>query len=70
MCRYLLSMQTGAHGKPLAKVPKTIAKDAQSLSARLLRDGYIKHMEVLSLDMMNNALHALYHLGAVTKEKR
>lgn len=70
MCRYLLSMQSGSHGKPLVKLPKTIAKDAQALSARLLREGAVKHMEILSLDMMSNSLHALYHLGAVHKEKR
>ena len=63
-------MQSGAHGKPLVKLPKTIAKEAQMLSARLLREGAVKHMEILSLDMMNNSLHALYHLGAVHKEKR
>ena len=63
-------MQSGSHGKPLVKLPKTIAKDAQALSARLLREGAVKHMEILSLDMMSNSLHALYHLGAVHKEKR
>ena len=63
-------MQSGSHGKPLVKLPKTIAKDAQSLSAKLLREDAVKHMEILSLDMMNNSLHALYHLGAVHKEKR
>ena len=70
MCRYLLSMQEGSHGKPLVKLPKAITKEAQSLSAQLLRDGRLKQMEVLSLDMMNNSLHALYSLGAVHKEKR
>ncbi|XP_052769101.1 dihydroxyacetone phosphate acyltransferase-like isoform X2 [Mya arenaria] len=70
MCRYLLSMQSGAHGKPLVKLPKAISKEAQILSARLLREGHLKHKEILSLDMMNNSLHALYHLGAIHKEKR
>ena len=36
MCPYLLSMQSGSHGKPLAKLLKAIAKEAQMLSARLL----------------------------------
>ena len=63
-------MQSGSHGKPLVKLPKAIAKEAQMLSARLLREGVVKHMEILSLDMMTNSLHALYHLGAVHKEKR
>ncbi|KAL4237809.1 hypothetical protein ACF0H5_002521 [Mactra antiquata] len=70
MCRYLLSIQNGAHGKPLVKLPKTISKEAQVLSSQLIRDSHIKHKEVLSLDMMNNSLHSLYHLGAVHKEKR
>ena len=63
-------MQSGSHGKPLVKLPKAISKEAQMLSARLLREGAVKHMEILSLDMMTNSLHALYHLGAVHKEKR
>ena len=58
------------NGKPLARPPKVMAKEAQLLSAQLLRDGIIKHHEVLSLDMMNNALLALYNMGAVKKEKR
>ncbi|KAK3576754.1 hypothetical protein CHS0354_014567 [Potamilus streckersoni] len=70
MCRCLKSMQTGAHGKPLAKPPKVITKEAQNLSATLLRMGAFKHMEVLSLDMMNNGLQSLYHMGAVQKDKR
>lgn len=70
MCRYLLSMQAGSHGKPLVKLPKTISKEAQLLSSQLIRDGHVNHKEILSLDMMNNSLHSLYHLGAVHKEKR
>ncbi|XP_041353504.1 dihydroxyacetone phosphate acyltransferase-like isoform X2 [Gigantopelta aegis] len=70
VCRYLLSMSPGVNGKPLARPPKVMAKEAQLLSAQLLRDGIIKYHEVLSLDMMNNALLALYNMGAVKKEKR
>lgn len=70
MCRYLLSMQSGSHGKPLVKLPKAISKEAQMLSAQLIRDGHVKHKEILSLDILNNSLHSLYHLGAVHKEKR
>lgn len=40
------------------------------LSAQLIRDGHVKHKEILSLDILNNSLHSLYHLGAVHKEKR
>jgi hypothetical protein len=63
-------MQAGSHGKPLVKLPKTISKEAQLLSSQLIRDGHVNHKEILSLDMMNNSLHSLYHLGAVHKEKR
>ena len=63
-------MHNDAHGKPLAKPPKVIAKEAQILGSRLLRDGLIRHLEVLSLDLINNGLHALYHMDAVRKEKR
>lgn len=58
------------HGKPLAKPPKVIAKEAQAVSARLLREGAFRNMEVLSLDILSNGLHALYHMGVVSKEKR
>ncbi|KAK3093246.1 hypothetical protein FSP39_013175 [Pinctada imbricata] len=70
MCRTLLTLHTDANNKPVAKPPKTIAKDAQMLAARLLRDGHIRNLEVLSLDILNNGLHALYHMGAARKEKR
>ncbi|ESO96500.1 hypothetical protein LOTGIDRAFT_159917 [Lottia gigantea] len=70
LCRYLLSMDPNVHGKPLSKPPKSIIKDAQSLSARLITEGVIRHYEVLSLDMMNNALNSFYFMGAVRKEKR
>ncbi|XP_067681176.1 dihydroxyacetone phosphate acyltransferase-like [Haliotis asinina] len=70
MCRYLLSMTPGVNGKPLARPPKVMTREAQLLSARLLRDGTIKHHEILSLDMMTNALHSLYIMGAVRREKR
>ncbi|KAH3844317.1 hypothetical protein DPMN_086575 [Dreissena polymorpha] len=70
MCRYLLSIEKGSHGKPLVKLPKTISKEAQVLSAQLIRDGHVKRKEILSLDMMSNSLQALYDLGAVHKEKR
>lgn len=66
----MLSMHNDAHGKPLAKPPKSIAKESQILGSRLLREGNIKHLEVLSLDLLSNGIHALYHMGAARKEKR
>lgn len=70
ICRYLLTKHFDNHGKPLAKPPKVIAKEAQAVSARLLREGAFRNMEVLSLDILSNGLNALYHMGVVSKEKR
>ena len=63
-------MHNDTHGKPIAKPPKVIAKETQVLGSRLLRDGQIRHLEVLSLDLLNNGLHSLYHMDAARKEKR
>jgi len=72
LCQYLLSNQPKAvaGGKPLAKTQKTLVREAQMLTARLLQEGVVKHLEMLSLDMMNNGLHALLHMGGVCKERR
>ena len=70
MCRTLMTLHTDMNNKPVAKPPKVIAKDAQMIAARLLRDGSIRNLEVLSLDILSNGLHALLHMGAVRKEKR
>ena len=61
-------MQVAA--KPLARTQKSLTREMQVLSARLLQEETIRHFEVLSLDMANNCLHALYHMGGVSKEKR
>jgi glycerone phosphate O-acyltransferase len=70
LCQYLLSNHPNVAGKPLAKTQKTLVKEAQMLTARLLQEGVVRHYEMLSLDMMNNGLHALFHMGAVSKERR
>ncbi|KAK6997966.1 dihydroxyacetone phosphate acyltransferase [Biomphalaria glabrata] len=71
LCQYLLSNHPNVAGKPLAKTQKTVVKETQMLTARLLQEGVIKqHYEILSLDMMNNGLQALFHMGAVIKERR
>ena len=68
--RCILSTQIDIHNKPIAKPPKTISREAQSLGARLLRERCIRNLEVLSLDLLGNGLHALMHMGAVKKERR
>lgn len=70
MCQFLLSSRLQVSAKPLARTQKTLVKEMQALSARLLQEGVIHHYEVLSMDMANNCLHALYHMGGVSKEKR
>ena len=61
-------MQVAA--KPLARTQKSLTREMQVLSTRLLQEETIRHFEVLSLDMANNCLNALYHMGGVSKEKR
>lgn len=63
-------MHNDAHGKPLAKPPKSITKESQILGSRLLREGQIRHLEVLSLDLLSNGINSLHQMGAVRKEKR
>lgn len=70
MCQFLLSSYLQVSAKPLARTQKSITKEMQALCARLLQEETIHHHEVLSLDMANNCLHALYHMGGVCKEKR
>lgn len=68
--RCILSTQIDVHNKPIAKPTKTISREAQSLGARLLRERCIRNLEVLSLDLLGNGIHALMHMGAVKKERR
>nr|KAG5704262.1 hypothetical protein BaRGS_012550 [Batillaria attramentaria] len=70
MCQFLLSSRMQVSAKPLARTQKSLTKEMQALCARLLQEETIHHHEVLSLDMANNCLHALYHMGGVGKEKR
>lgn len=70
MCQFLLSSRMQVSAKPMAKTQKSLAKEMQELCARLLQEGTISHYEVLSLDIANNSLHALFHMGGISKEKR
>ncbi|CAH1793298.1 unnamed protein product [Owenia fusiformis] len=71
MCQFLLSMNGGdSNGKPLPKSPSVIVKETQSLAANLLQENIIKHYEVMSKDMLGNALQSFVEMGAVFKEKR
>ncbi|XP_052827926.1 dihydroxyacetone phosphate acyltransferase, partial [Octopus bimaculoides] len=70
LCQHLLSMPQVGHGKLLAKPIQMLAKEAQMVAARLLREQLIKHPEILSLNLLNNGLIALYNMDALHKEKR
>uniref|UniRef100_A0A0B6ZSK3 Phospholipid/glycerol acyltransferase domain-containing protein n=2 Tax=Arion vulgaris TaxID=1028688 RepID=A0A0B6ZSK3_9EUPU len=70
LCQYLLSNHPNVAGKPLAKTQKMLVKEAQMLTARLLQEGVVRHYEMLSLDMMNNGLQALFYMGGISKERR
>eukprot|EP00106_Octopus_bimaculoides_P007748 XP_014775190.1 PREDICTED: dihydroxyacetone phosphate acyltransferase-like isoform X2 [Octopus bimaculoides] len=69
LCQHLLSMPQVGHGKLLAKPIQMLAKEAQMVAARLLREQLIKHPEILSLNLLNNGLIALYNMDALHKEK-
>ena len=70
MCQFLLSSRMQVAAKPLARTQKSLTREMQILTARLLQEETIRHFEILSLDMANNCLHALFHMGGVSKEKR
>ena len=70
LCKHLVTLPADTHGRPLAKKPKLIAKDAQQLGVRLIQDGVVKHCEVLSLDLLGNGLNAVTALGAMYRDKR
>ena len=70
LCQHLVTLPADTHGRPLAKKPKLIARDAQTLAVRLLQDGVIKHYEVLSLDTLGNGLASLTAMGAMYRDKR
>ena len=70
LCQHLLSLAIDVHGRPLPKRPKDIAKDAQRLGIKLLQENLIKHLEVVSLDLLGNGLSALADMGCMFKDKR
>ncbi|KAK7103571.1 dihydroxyacetone phosphate acyltransferase-like [Littorina saxatilis] len=70
MCQFLLSSRMQVAAKPLARTQKTLTREMQVLAARLIQEETIRHFEILSLDMANNCLHALFHMGGISKEKR
>lgn len=70
VCQHLLSLTHDVHGRPLPKKPKEIAQDVQNLVVYLLQQRIISHYEILSLDLINNALKTLIDLNAMHKDRR
>jgi len=58
------------HGRALPKRPKDLARDIQQLAARLLEENAVRHYEILSMDLIGNALVMLDNLQALYKDKR
>lgn len=70
LCQYLLSIEGDVNGRTLAKPARELAKNTQALTAQLLQRGVVKHLEIMSLDLVNNGLNALASMGAVYRDKR
>ena len=70
LCQHLLSLPHDVHGRPLPKKPKALAKDAQHLAARLVKENVVKHHEILSLDILSNGLNSLVEFNTMYKDKR
>ncbi|XP_074649512.1 dihydroxyacetone phosphate acyltransferase-like [Tubulanus polymorphus] len=64
-CQYLMFLPANE-----MKPPKTMARSVQSLITQLLLQCAVKHYEMLSLDMINNAIHSLVNMDAVIMETR
>ncbi len=63
-------MHGDVNGRTLAKPARELVRRAQALAAQLLQRGVVRHLEIMSLDLLNNGLTALASIGAVFKDKR
>ncbi len=70
LCQHLLTLTNDIHGRPLAAPPKKIIKYAQLLAVDLIQENVIRHYEILSLDILGNALGILTDMGAMHRDKR
>jgi len=69
-CQHLLSLPVDVHGRALPKRPKDLSRDIQQLALRLLEDGAVRHYEILSMELIGNALAVLADLNSLFKDKR
>ena len=69
-CQHLLSLPVDVHGRALPKRPKDLSRDIQQLAVRLLEENAVRHYEILSMDLIGNALTMLSSMKALHKDKR
>ena len=69
-CQHLLSLPVDVHGRALPKRPKDLARDIQQLGLRLLEENAVRHYDILSMDLIGNALAMLADLKTLYKDKR
>ena len=69
-CQHLLSLPVDVHGRALPKRPKDVSRDIQQLAIRLVEQNAVRHYEVLSMDLIGNALAMLADLKALYKDKQ
>lgn len=60
MCQYLLtqSVERGSQSQD-------ISREAQKFAAALLQQGAVTYYEILSLEVLGNAIRSLLHSGAI-----
>jgi len=69
-CQHLLSLPVDVHGRALPKRPKDLSQDIQQFAMRLLEENLVRHYEILSMDLIGNALAMLADLKTLYKDKR
>jgi len=69
-CQHLLSLPVDVHGRALPKRPKDLARDIQQLGLCLLEENAVRHYDILSMDLIGNALAMLADLKTLYKDKR
>ncbi|XP_030855184.1 dihydroxyacetone phosphate acyltransferase [Strongylocentrotus purpuratus] len=65
VCQYLMAHPSSPQGVPI----KQTAKDIQMRIATIISQGKLHHYEILSLNLLTNALTALTHMGILVREK-
>jgi len=69
-CQHLLSLPVDVHGRALPKRPKDLSQDIQQLALQLLEQSAVRHYEIMSMDLIGNALTVLADLNTLFRDKR